>query len=123
MTPPDFTDDEVALIRSQVERRWAAGEVELVPADVEALLHGPGSPPVSCPAVFWQAGGCSFVVQKVGEGRFRARFFYPDLEQYGTGIDEYRDVAECAMTLLRIQADHQSEREGTLPEAPGGALP
>ena len=118
-TIPDFSEDEVALIEAQVARRYGEVEVPLVLADVELLLDGQGSPPVTCPAVFWQVGECSFVVQKLGEGRFRSQFFYPDLLQYGTGIEEHADLAECTMTLLQIQADHQSRREGLLPGTAG----
>lgn len=118
-TVPDFSEDEVALIRAQVARRWSETEVRLVLADVEVLLHGRGSAPVTRPAVFWRVGECSFVVQKLGEGRFRSQFFYPDLVQYGTGIGEHADLGECTMTLLQIQADHHRGREDASPGVTG----
>ena len=116
---PDFSEDEVALIRARVTRRWNEREVRLVLADVEVLPHGPESAPLTCPAVFWRVGECSFVVQKLGEGRFRSRFFYPDLIQYGTGIAEHADPGECTTTLLQVQADHQRGREGASSGAAG----
>lgn len=114
-TVPDFSEDEVALIRAQVARRWSEAEVRLELADVEVLLHGREGASFTCPAVFWRMGECSFVVQKLGEGRFRSQFFYPDLIQYGTGTGEHADLAECTMTLLQIQADHHRGREDASP--------
>ena len=70
------------------------------------------------PAVFWQQGDCHFVIMKTGESSYRTQFYYGNREQYGTGIHEYDDLAECTVSLLRLQADHESTISGTFPESP-----
>ena len=114
----DFTDAERWIIRTTCNERWYKDRVELHAADVELRLD-PGSDVLTeCPALFWQVGDCSFVIIKTGEGRFRCHFFYKDeLEQYGTGTNEYDDLAECAVALLRVQADHHSVRSGAYPNS------
>ncbi len=49
---------------------------------------------------------------KVADGRFRCRFFYADADHYGTGRDEYADLADCVKTLLRVQSDHERDGAG-----------
>ena len=43
--------------------------------------------------------------------RFRSQFYYSIGEQYGTGRD-FDDLAECVVTTLRLQADHEKDRAG-----------
>lgn len=117
MSAHAFTPEELAAIQAQVDRRWGAGKVELAPANVELLLHGEAAPPSECPAVSWSAGGCTFVIHKVAADRYRCNFFYTETQQYGTGIDEFVDAGECALTLLRVQADHEAARAGVAPGA------
>ena len=112
----EFTDDELASIQAQVHKRWGLGKVELIRADVEVLLNPGDGAPTTCPAVFWQADECSFVVQKTGAWRYRCNFFYDDMHQYGTGVPEYDDLETCTLTLLRMQADEHSVRSGAFPE-------
>lgn len=114
---PDFTDTELWIIQSGVDERWGKGMVKLHLADVEMKLDPEETTLSSCPAVFWANGECNFVVTKTGEQRYRCQFFYKnDLEQQlGTGIKEYDDVATCIVTLLRAQADYESERTGAFP--------
>jgi hypothetical protein len=115
---PDFSDTELQTIQSATEQRWSKGEVELHLADVEMSLNSDDRSLTSCPAVFWQVSDCNFVVIKSAECRYRCQFFYNDsIEQLGTGIKEFDELAECVITLLRVQADHESVRSGTYPES------
>ena len=66
---------------------------------------------MTCPAIVWMADGCNFVVFKVGDQRFRNQFFYRVNEQFGTGIDEYDNIGECVVTLIRLQADHARDEK------------
>ena len=111
---PDFTDDEIAAVRQKIERRWSEAEIETHLADVELSLD-PKAPPREYPAVFWLAGGCNFVVIKTGRSEYRAEFFYSDMERFGTGVDTFSNIGECALTLIQIQADHESVRLGNFP--------
>ena len=106
----DFSDTEKWVVRSALDERWGHGTVELQLADVEVRLSASDRELTSCPAVYWEAQGCHFVLIKTGEQRYRSQFYYAGHEQYGTGIDEYSDLSECVLTLLRMQADHELAR-------------
>ena len=41
--------------------------------------------------------------------------FYKVTEEYGTGVMEYADMADCIIALLQTQADHHSQRIGNFP--------
>lgn len=111
---PDFDETEMATIRNRVDERFGEGAVELHHADVELRLDPGSSDLTECPAIYWEAGECHFLVIKTGEG-YRNQFFYSAREQYGTGIEEYSDLDDCVATLLRIQADQESVRRGSFP--------
>ena len=104
---PDFTEREIWAVETTVKERYCKA-VEIQQADVELRLDPVLPVLTACPALVWQEGKCAFLVAKVGEGRFRAQFFYSVREQYGTGREEYDDLAECVITLLKVQADHES---------------
>lgn len=117
----DITDAERWIVQTTCNERWYRDQVELHPADVELKLSPDSEELATCPALFWQVEDCSFVIVKTGDKRFRCNFFYQDLQQYGTTTAEYDDISECAVALLRVQADHHSVRNGTFPDrAPVG---
>jgi hypothetical protein len=104
----DFTDSELGTVARLVEQRYAT-PVPVEQADSELRLD-PASDELSlCPTLYWSARGAHFVVFKVGEGRYRNQFFYTDADHYGTGRDEYDDLSDCVLTLLRVQADHERD--------------
>ncbi len=106
---PEFGDAELWVIKSALKERYGKDlEVEL--ADSELRLHPDDQELTLCPTVFWQERGASFVLCKVAENRYRSLFFYSAREQYGTGRQEYDDLADCVLTLLRLQADHEAKR-------------
>jgi hypothetical protein len=37
---------------------------------------------------------------------------FEDADHYGTGRDEYDDLEQCTLTLLRVQADHEKQSAG-----------
>jgi hypothetical protein len=114
---PDFSDTELQTIQSATEQRWNKEAVELHLADVEMSLNPDDQSLTSCPAVFWQVSDCNFVVIKSGECRYRCQFFYNNnIEPLGTGIKEFDELEQCVITLLRVQADHESIRSGAYPE-------
>ena len=81
-------------------------------ADSELQLDPASDELTSCPTLFWSAQGANFVVCKTAESRYRCQFFYSDADQYGTGHTDYTDLRRCVLTLLRVQADHASQRKG-----------
>jgi len=107
----DFNSAERWVIESALKERYG----RIVPielADSELKLD-PGAPVLTvCPTVFWSERGCNFLIFKTGEERYRSQFFYSEEEHYGTGREEYDELAECVGLLLKLQADHEKQRQG-----------
>jgi hypothetical protein len=111
---PDIDDGERWVVESALRERYGK-PVEVRLADVELKLAPGDAQPTACPTLFWEERGAAFVVAKVADGRYRCMFFYPGEpggEQYGAGKPEYDDLAECALAVLRAQADHEKLRQG-----------
>ena len=106
----DFTDSELWTIQSTLRERYGEDrEVQL--ADSEIRLHSADRELTTCPAAFWEDGDCHFVVIKTGDRRYRSMFYYRLYQQFGTGIDEFDDLAECLVATLQAQADHERDRK------------
>lgn len=111
MTIPDFTDSELWVVGTALKERFGR-EIELRGGESDVPLDPKSRHTTPCPAVYWQAGGVGFVICKTGERRYRSMFFYSVHDRYGTGRDEYDDLAECVSILLKLQADTDKERAG-----------
>jgi len=108
----DFTNEEISAVKSTLFERYKA-PIDIDLADSELRLD-PDSPQMTlCPTIYWQVEDCHFVICKVASEKFHCQFFYSKNEQFGTGIREYNDIVECAVSLLRVQADHESTRSST----------
>ena len=118
---PDFNSAERWVIESALKERYGhIVQIEL--ADSELKLD-PGAPVITtCPTVFWSERGCNFLIFKTGEDRYRSQFFYSEEEQYGTGRTEYDELAECVGLLLKLQADHEKQRQGVESGMTGGEI-
>jgi hypothetical protein len=46
----------------------------------------------------------------MGDSAYFSQFFYGNREQFGTGRHQYDDILDCLVTTLRVQADHELER-------------
>lgn len=112
----EIDETERRQLESALMERYAR-IVQTQLAEVELKLS-PGDPHLtSCPTLYWEERGAAFVIVKVGEGRYRTMFYYPDDpngEQYGTGRPEYEDILQCVTAVLRTQADHEKERQGVV---------
>ena len=111
---PDFSEAELDIVRDLLSLRYGKA-IEPDLAEVEMRIASGDRELTPCPTVYWEQRGCHFVVCKTGASAWRNQFFYSAREQYGTGIEEYTDLAECVNTLLRLQADHDSQRSGAYP--------
>jgi hypothetical protein len=109
-TIPDFTAEELDIIKQTVTERFGEAK-DLHLADTEMRLDKASTQLTSCPAVYWEARNCHFLIAKLGDKRYRNQFFYKGYQQYGTGIEEYDDIFNCALTLLQVQADHEAAQQ------------
>jgi hypothetical protein len=105
---PDFTQGELWMVETTLKERYGQ-PMALELADAEMRLDANSTQMVECPCLFWRNNECSFVIVKVGDGRYRNQFFYRVHQQFGTGIDEYDNITECAVSLLQMQADHEAK--------------
>lgn len=110
----DFASTEMWTVETTLKERYGR-EVPLEQADIELRLRPGATELTVCPALYWQERGAHFVVVKTGESRYRAQFYYRAHEMYGTGVEEYEDLGECVVTLLRVQADHEAQRQTSDP--------
>ena len=117
----DFDETERALVARLVQQRYGK-PVAIEPADSELKLDPATDELTTCPTLYWTERGASFVIWKVGEKRYRCQFFYTDADHYGTGREEYDDLEQCALTLLRVQADHEKQSAGVASGATGADL-
>lgn len=108
---PDFDAAEQELVARLVQRRYGK-PVAIELADSDLRLDPEHDAMTACPTLYWRERGAQFVVWKVGAGRYRCQFFYTDADHYGTGRDEYDDLEQCTLTLLRVQADHEKQSAG-----------
>ena len=118
---PSFGESELDYIRGALSERFKVA-VEIHLADAELRLHADRDTLTECPAAFWQARGCSFVLFKTGDGKYRCQFFYQPTEQSGTGHAAYDDLPRAVMALLQVQADHERELEGVSSGSTGANL-
>lgn len=107
---PDFTETDRWVVDTTLKERYGKA-IEVKQADVELRLSQADRELTLCPALFWAERGAGFVLAKTGDNRFRCQFYYSVREQYGTGREEYDDLAECVTALLKLQADHEAQRQ------------
>ncbi len=112
---PDITETERWIIQTTLRERYGR-PVEFQLADAEVRLHPSDRTLTSCPVIYWTSeDGCHFVIFKTGERKYRCQFFYKAYRQMSTGIREYDDLTECAVSLLQAQADYVAKERGDLP--------
>lgn len=107
---PDITDAEQWAVSTTLKERWPELSIELQVADVEIRMRPEDRELTDCPALFWQVDEASFVVMKVAERVYRSQFYYRGFQQYGTGVRDFDDIAECVVTTLQVHADQETVR-------------
>lgn len=111
---PDFTDFELETVQKTVNERFGK-EIEIMLGDAEVRLNPHSTDMTLCPVMLWKEDGCQFVIIKQGQHSYRPQFFYRVIDEYGTGVNDYPDIADCIVALLQTQADHHSQRVGNFP--------
>lgn len=117
----EYTEQEIDAVQKTVDARYKQS-VELHLADCEVQPDRSVEKIVECPAIFWQARNCYFVLVKMAADRFRGHFFYRPDEHFDNEQLEYSDPVNCALALLRSQSDHERESQGVTSGATGSDL-
>jgi hypothetical protein len=104
-----FTRADLALVKATLNERFGR-EVGVQEAETEVRLSSADRELTLCPALYWQEGGCAFVVAKTGEAAYRAMFYYSVKDRYGTGQEEYDNLGDCVILLLKVQEEVAEER-------------
>ena len=103
----DFTAFEIETVQSTVNERFEK-EMEIQFGDTEVRLNPDSTNMTICPIMLWKENDCQSMIIKQGPHAYRPHFFYEVTEVYGTGVDEYADMANCITSLLQTQANHRS---------------
>jgi hypothetical protein len=119
MNIPEFSNSEWQLVSRILHERYGRA-VEPQLADVDLQLDPTSNALTTCPALYWNELGAEFILVKVADQTYRCQFYYSTQEQFGTGREVYKDLSDCVMTLLRLQADHHATRSLALTGARDG---
>jgi len=113
MSIPGFTPSDLALVQAILKERFGH-DVEMQEVETEVRLTPADRELTTCPALFWKAEDCGFVVAKTGPAGYRAMFYYSVKDRYGTGREEYDNLGDCVVTLLKVQEEvgRQRAQEG-----------
>ncbi len=114
MTIPAFSASDLKLVQATLKERFgaAADQVEIKEAETEIRLSPADRELTLCPALFWIVGDCAFVVSRTGQAAYRAMFYYSVKDRFGTGQEEYDNLGDCLITLLKVQEEEQARRDG-----------
>ena len=117
----DYTEEEFEAVRTAVCIRYRE-EVEIHLADCEIQPDRNEERRVECPALFWHARGCNFILVKMSKDHFRGHYFYRPDEHHDNENLEYADPVNCATALMKAQSDHEREKQGVISGATGANL-
>lgn len=110
---PDINTTEKWIIETTLKERYDR-LVEYQLADAEIRLSPSDRELSACPVIYWVMDGCHFTIFKTGDKNYRSQFFYRGYQQFGTGVYEYDDLTECAVSLLQAQADYDAAERGEI---------
>ncbi len=109
MSIAGFSASDLSLVHACLKERFGH-DVEVKEVETELRLD-PGDRELTlCPAIYWQQDKCSFVVAKSGPAGYRAMFFYSVKDRFGTGTEEYDNLGDCIITLLKVQEKEHERR-------------
>lgn len=115
MPIPGFSASDIKLVQATLKERFGAEvaeRTEIKEADTEIRLTPADRELTVCPALFWIVGDCAFVIARTGQAAYRAMFYYSVKERFGTGVEEYDNLGDCVITLLKAQEDEETRRRG-----------
>ena len=100
----EFNDLELASIHGILSEYYVR-DVEIQLSDAGISLDQ-GSIPGS-KAVFWHARDANFMILKIQEQEYEARFYYTPHEHHGAECGTFQDVSACTKAILKLQDDHE----------------
>lgn len=101
--PKDFSKEEINIINKAIATRWQEMDIHL--ADIEIARSAKDEKTIPCPAVVWETADCTFVVAKVDELAYKSVFYYMSTKQIDTGVNEFNDLQDCVITLMKVQSN------------------
>lgn len=113
----DFTEHETWLIRSTLDERYGKDVVDAQQVDVELRLSLGDKELTLCPAMYWEEGKSRFLLAKIednprtGERLYHSQFFYSVRHHYGEESNQYKDLGDCVVNLLKLQEKYEKELE------------
>lgn len=111
---PAFTEADLALMREALRERFGHG-VEMAEVETEIRINPADRDLTVCPALYWEEDGCRFVLSKTGVNQFRSMFFWSVRDRFSTGQEEYDNLGDCVVTLLKMQEEADAARKA-MPE-------
>ncbi|HNQ04523.1 MAG TPA: hypothetical protein PKH69_07905 [Thiobacillaceae bacterium] len=112
---PEFSAADHRLVRATLGERFGAqvaDAVEIKDVETEIRLSHADRELTVCPALFWIVGDCAFVLSRTGPAEYRAMFYYSVKERYGTGREDYDNLGDCVIGLLKAQEEEDARRQG-----------
>jgi len=110
MSIPGFSASDLSLARVTLKERFGF-DVDVQEAETEVRLSPGDRELAQCPAIYWQVEKCSFVVAKTSPAAYRAMFFYSIKDRFGTSKEEYDNLGDCLITLLKVQEKEHERRQ------------
>ena len=109
MSIPGFSESDLSLAHACLKERFGH-DIEVQEVETEVRLSLGDRELALCPALYWKEDGCAFVLSKTGPAAYRAMFFYSVKDRFGTGQEEYDNLGDCLITLLKVQEEAHARR-------------
>lgn len=116
-TIPDFTSHENWLIQTTLDERYGKGIVIAEQVEVELRLSPSDRELTLCPAMYWEEGKSRFILAKIDENKrtgdrlYRSQFFYSIRHHYGEEDNQYKDLGDCVVNLLKLQEKYEKNEK------------
>lgn len=115
MTIPAFSASDLKLVQATLKERFGAAvadRTEIKEAETEIRLSQADRELTVCPALFWIVDDCAFVISRTGQAAYRAMFYFSVKDRFGTGQEEYDNLGDCVITLLKVHEEVLAKRDG-----------
>ncbi len=100
----------MALMHEALRERFGHA-VEMAEVETEVRISPADRDLTVCPALYWEEDGCRFVLSKTGVNQFRSMFFWSVRDRFSTGQEEYDNLGDCVVMLLKMQEEADAARK------------